>query len=57
MQVTLENSDLSDCDSRKRSDQPLSENFNEAQSSINRWDTFSSRAGVSRKRISNKVNR
>ena len=35
IQVTLENSDLSDCDSDEPSDQPISENFNEAQSSIN----------------------
>ena len=47
MQVTLKNSDLSDCDSCKPSDQPVSENFNEAQSSINRWDTLSSGPGVS----------
>ena len=61
MQATLENSDLSDCDSDESSDessdQPIYKNFNEAQSSINRWDTLSSRAGVSWKRISDTVNR
>ena len=57
MQVTLENSDLWDCDTYEPSDQPISKNFNEAQSSINQWDTFSSRAGVSWKRISDRVNR
>ena len=57
MQVTLENSDLSDCDSDEPNDQPIYENFNEAESSINRWDTISSRAGVSWKRISDTVNR
>ena len=57
MLVTLENSDLSDCDSYKPSYQPISENFNEAQFLINQWDTLSSRAGVSWKRISDKVNR
>ena len=57
MQVTLENSDLSDCHSNESSDQPISENFNKAQSSINRWDTLSSRTGVSWKRISDTVNR
>ena len=57
IQVTLENSDLSDCDSEELSNQPIFENFNEAQSSINRWDTLSSRAGVLWKRISNTVNR
>ena len=57
MQATLENSDLSDCDSCKPNDQPICENFNEAQSSINQWDTLSSRAGVSWKRISDTVNR
>ena len=57
MQVTLKNSDLSDCDSYEPSDQAISENFNEAQSSINQRDTLSSRAGVSWKRISDKVNR
>ena len=35
MQVILKNFDLSDCDSCKPSDQPISKNFNEAQSSIN----------------------
>ena len=35
IQVTLENSDLSDCDSEEPSNQPISENFNDAQSSIN----------------------
>ena len=30
MQATLENSNLSDCDSDEPSDQPISENFNEA---------------------------
>ena len=57
IQVTLENSYLSDCDSNEPSDQPISENFNEAQSSINRWDTLSSRTGISWKRISDVVNR
>ena len=57
MQVTLENSDLWDCDSDEQNDQPIYENFNETQSSINRWDTISSRAGVLRKRISDTVNR
>ena len=57
IQATLENSDLSDCDSDEPSNQPISENFNEAQSAINRWDTLSSRAGVSWKRISDTVNR
>ena len=47
MQVTLENPDLSDCDRYEPSDQPIFENFNKAQSSINRWDTLSSRASVS----------
>ena len=47
IQVTLENSNLSDCDSDQPSDQPISENFNEAQTSINRWDTLSNRTGVS----------
>ena len=47
IQVTLENSDMSDCDSDEPSDQPISENFNETQSSINRLDTLSSRTGVS----------
>ena len=47
MQVTFENSDFSDCDSCKPSDQPISKNFNEVQSSINQWNTLSSRAGVS----------
>ena len=47
IQVTLENSNMSDCDSDEPSDQPISENFNETQSSINRWDTLSSRTGVS----------
>ena len=46
-----------DCDSYKHSDQPISENFNEAQSSINRWNTCSNKAGVSWKRISNTVGR
>ena len=46
MQATLKNSDLSNCDSDEPSNQPISENLNEAQSSINRWDTPSSRAGV-----------
>ena len=32
MQVTFANSDLSDCDSCKPRDQPIFENFNEAQS-------------------------
>ena len=41
MQVILENSDLSDCDSCKPSDLPISENFNGAQSSINQWDALS----------------
>ena len=57
MQATLENSDLSNCDSDEPNDQPIHENFDEAQSSINRWDTLSSRAGVSWKRISDTVNR
>ena len=57
MQVILENSDLSDCDSCKPSDQPISENFNEAQSLINQWDALSSKADVSWKRISDRVNR
>ena len=57
IQATLENSDLSDCDSDEPSNQPISENFNETQSSINRWETLSSRAGVSWKRISDTVNR
>ena len=57
IQVTLENSDLSDCDSDEHSDQPISENFNETQSSINRWNTLSIRTGVSWKRISDTVNR
>ena len=57
MQVTLENYDLSDCDRCKPSDQPISENFNEAQSSINQWNTLLSRAGVSWERISDRVNR
>ena len=35
MQATLENSDLSDCGNYEPSDQPISKNFNEAQSSIN----------------------
>ena len=35
MQAILENFDLSDCDSCKPSDQPISETFNKAQSSIN----------------------
>ena len=35
MQASLENSDLSDCDSDEPSDQPIYKNFNEAQSSIN----------------------
>ena len=48
---------MSDCDSDELSDQPISENFNEAQSSINRWDILSSRTGVSWKRISDTVNR
>ena len=51
MQVTLENSDLPDCGSDEPSNQPISENVNEAQSSINRWDTLLSKAGVSWKRI------
>ena len=37
MQVTLKNSDLLYCDSCKPNNQPISENFNEAQSSINQW--------------------
>ena len=57
IQATLKNSDLSDCDSDEPSNQPISENFNETQSSINRWETLSSRAGVSCKRISDTVNR
>ena len=57
MQATLKNSDLLDCGSCKPNDQPISENFNEAQSSINQWDTLSSRSGVSWKRISDRVNR
>ena len=48
---------LTYCDSEEPSDQPISENFNDAQSSINRWDTLSSRAGVSWKQISDTVNR
>ena len=47
MKVTFENSDLLDCDSCKPSNQLISENFNEAQSSINQWDTLSSIAGIS----------
>ena len=35
IQVTLENSDLSDCDRDELIDQPISENFNVVQSSIN----------------------
>ena len=38
MQATLENSDLSDCDSDEPNDQPIYENFNETQSSINPWN-------------------
>ena len=48
---------MSDCDSDEHNDQPIYENLNEAQSSINRWDALSSRAGVSWKRISDTVNR
>ena len=57
MQAIFENYDLSDCESDEPSDQPISKNFNEAQSSINRWDTLSSRTGVSWKRISDTINR
>ena len=57
IQATLENSDLSDCDSDEPNDRPIYENFDEAQSSINQWDTLLSGAGVSWKRISDKVNR
>ena len=53
MQATFKNPNLSDCDS----DQPMSENINEAQSSINRWDTLSSRPGVLWKQISDMINR
>ena len=48
---------MSDCDSDEPSDQPIYENSDEAQSSINRWDILSSRAGVSWKRINDTVNR
>ena len=57
MQATYKNSDLSDCDIDELNNQPIYENFNETQSLINRWDTLSSRAGVSWKRISDTVNR
>ena len=57
MQVIFKNSDLSDCDSCKPSDQPISENFNEAQSSNNQWDALSCKADVLWKRISDRVNR
>ena len=46
MQGILENSDLSDCDSNEPGDQLILKNFNEAQSSINRWNTLSSGAGL-----------
>ena len=55
IRATLENSDFSNCNSDEPSDQTISENFIEAQSSINQWDTLSSRAGVSWKRINHTV--
>ena len=40
MQGILKNFDLSDFDSNEPSFQVLPKNFNEAQSSINHWNTF-----------------
>ena len=46
MQGILKNSDLSDCDSNEASDQVIPNNFNDAPSSINRWNTLLSGACV-----------
>ena len=57
MQATLENSDLSESDSDDDSDPPDFRNDYGGQSSSNQWDTLSSRAGVTRKRVSGTTNR
>ena len=57
MQATLENSDLSESDSDDDSDPPDFRNDYGGQSSSNQWDTLSSRAGVTWKRVSGTTNR
>ena len=57
MQATFENSDLSDSDSDDDSDPPDSRNDYGEQSSSNQWDTLSSRAGVTWKRVSSTTNK
>ena len=47
MQATLKNFDLWHCNSNEPSNQLITENFNEAQPSNNRWNILSSGAGVS----------
>ena len=57
MQATFENSDLSDSDSDDDSDPSDSRYDYGGQSSSNQWETLSSRAGVTWKRVSGITNR